>query len=124
MLEKTRGIVLQNIKYGETSIISHVYTEKLGRKSLMFKGVRAKKAKHKSNLLQNLFVLNFEIYNKEGKDLLLVKEFSNESVDISLFRLLSRLQRNRIPCSCLSSFVILVNNPVALLLHFYLGVRL
>lgn len=68
---------MQNIKYGETSIISHVYTEKLGRKSFIFKGVRAKKAKHKSNLLQNLFILDFEIYNKEGKDLLLVKEFSN-----------------------------------------------
>ena len=78
MLEKTRGIILQKIKYGDTSIISHVYTENFGRKSLLFKGVRTKKSRLKANLLQNLFILNFEIYNKEGKDLLLVKEFSNE----------------------------------------------
>jgi len=77
MLEKTRGIVLQNYKYGESSIISHVYTEVFGRKSFILKGVRSKKSKNKSNLLQNLFILNFEIYNKEGKDLLLVKEFTN-----------------------------------------------
>ncbi|MCF8378990.1 MAG: DNA repair protein RecO [Bacteroidales bacterium] len=77
MLEKTKGIILQNIKYGDTSLICHVYTENFGRKSFMFKGVRTKKSRLKSNLLQNLFVLNFEIYYKEGRDLLLVKEFSN-----------------------------------------------
>ena len=77
MLEKTRGIILQKIKYGDTSIISHIYTENFGRKSFLFKGVRTKKSRLKANLLQNLFVLNFEIYNKEGRELLMVKEFSN-----------------------------------------------
>lgn len=77
MLEKTKAIVLQKIKYGDTSLICQVYTENFGRKSFLFKGVRAKKSRQKANLLQNLFILNFEFYYKEGRDLLLVKEFSN-----------------------------------------------
>ena len=77
MLEKTKAIVLQKIKYGDTSLICQVYTENFGRKSFLFKGVRTKKSRHKANLLQNLFILNFEFYYKEGRDLFLVKEFSN-----------------------------------------------
>lgn len=77
MLEKTKGIILQRIKYGDTSLICQVYTENFGRKSFLFKGVRTKKSRLQANLLQNLFILNFEIYYKEGRDLFLVKEFSN-----------------------------------------------
>ena len=76
MLEKTRGIVLHHLKYGESSIIAHLYTEKFGRKSFMMKGVRGKKTRQKANLIQPLFILDLEFYRKEKHELQLVKEFS------------------------------------------------
>ncbi len=76
MLEKTRGIVLHHFKFGESSIITHVFTEKFGRKSFIIKGIRGRRTRHKANLIQALFVLNFEFYRKEKQDIQLVKEMS------------------------------------------------
>ncbi len=80
MLEKSKGIVLQSFKYGDTSLIAHIYTEKFGRKSFIFKGVRSRKTKQKANLIQPLIILNLDFYLKEHKDILLVKEFSRAKV--------------------------------------------
>lgn len=77
MLEKTRGIVLQSFKYGETSLICHIYTYKYGRKAFIIKGLRGNKNKHKANLFQSLFILDIEYYHKENKELLLIKEFND-----------------------------------------------
>lgn len=76
MIQKTRGIVLHSIKYGDTSLIVHLYTENYGRHFFLFKGIRNNKSKIRSNLIQPLFVLNLEAYIKEGKDLSMVKEAS------------------------------------------------
>ena len=76
MIQKSKGIVLHSIKFGDTSLIAHLYTENFGRHSFIFKGIRSKKAKIKSNIIQPLFILNLEFYFKEGKDLSLVKEAS------------------------------------------------
>ena len=76
MIQKTKGIVLHSIKYGDTSLITHLYTEHFGRHSFLFKGIRSNKSKIKSNIIQPLFILNLESYIKEGKDLSLVKEAS------------------------------------------------
>ena len=76
MIQKTKGIVLHSIKYGDTSLIAHLYTEDFGRHSFLFKGVRSNKSKIKSNIIQPIFILNLESYFKEGKDLSLVKEAS------------------------------------------------
>ena len=48
MLHKTKGIVLGHVKYGESSLIIHVYTEKFGIQSYIENGVRKAKAKQKS----------------------------------------------------------------------------
>ena len=37
MIHKTRGIVLHSVKYGETSLIAHVYTEAFGSQSYLLK---------------------------------------------------------------------------------------
>ena len=76
MLEKTRGIVLHHIRYGETSVIAHIYTETRGRQSFIFKGIRSPKSKIRPNLLQPLFILNIEAYFKETRELHLVKDIS------------------------------------------------
>ncbi len=79
-VESTQGIVLQQIKYGDTSLICQIYTKDFGRKSFLFKGIRSKKSKIHSNILQALFIINIQAYIKEGKDLSLVKEASAEFI--------------------------------------------
>ena len=75
MYHKTRGIVLHTIKYSETSVITKIYTEKLGLQSYMVKGVRAAKSKSKAALLQPLTLLEMEVSHRENKSLQFIKEF-------------------------------------------------
>lgn len=59
MLHKTRGIVLRQVKYGETSLVVTIFTELFGVQSYMVKGVRKSSATsamrashfHPSNIL-------------------------------------------------------------------------
>ncbi|NOU59909.1 DNA repair protein RecO [Marinifilum caeruleilacunae] len=74
MLHQTKGIVLNRVQYGETSLIVHVYTEKFGRQSYMVKGGRSKKSKSKSNLFRPFFLLDMEVYHREGKNIQSLKE--------------------------------------------------
>ncbi|MCK5137187.1 MAG: DNA repair protein RecO [Bacteroidales bacterium] len=74
MIRKTRGIVLHTIQYGESSLIVHCYTEQYGRQSYMIKGVRGSRKQNRANLFQPLFILDFEVYHKDSREMQLVKE--------------------------------------------------
>ena len=74
MIHKTKAIILGLVKYGETSLIVHAYTEKFGRQSYMVKGGRSKKSRTKSNLFQSLFVLDMNVSHRDGKNLQIIKE--------------------------------------------------
>ena len=76
MLQTTRGIVFQQIKYSESSLIVKVFTEELGLQSLIVKGVRSKKSKTKPALFQPLNLLNLVIDHKEGRSLQYIREIS------------------------------------------------
>ena len=65
MLFKTKGIVFQRIKYSETSIIVKIYTEIFGLQTYIVKGARSRKSKIKSNLFQNLSLLDLVVSKKE-----------------------------------------------------------
>lgn len=84
MLNKTRAIVLHQIKYSDTSIIVTIYTEKFGRQSYIINGVRSKKAKIKASIFQPLFLLNMEVYHKPKRELQRVKEVQNAFIFNSL----------------------------------------
>ncbi len=77
MLHKTRGIVLNYIKHGETSIVAHIYTELFGRQSYIINGVRSSHSKTKLNLFQPLTILNIEAYFKPKRELQRIKEVKN-----------------------------------------------
>jgi DNA repair protein RecO (recombination protein O) len=79
MLEKTRGIILHTVKYGDNSLIMTVYTEKFGRQSYMINGARSSRSKNKAGLLQPLFIVDLEIYQKKGRDLQRIKEIKISS---------------------------------------------
>jgi len=73
MLEKTRGIVLRYFKYQETSIIVHVFTEKLGLQSYIVNSVR-RKASNKIALFQPLSLLDLVVYHSDKKQIHRIKE--------------------------------------------------
>ena len=74
MLKKTRGIVLHTTKYGDSSLVVHCYTVHGGRQTFMVKGVRKSRKQNRSNLFQPLFILDFEVYHKDSREIQLVKE--------------------------------------------------
>ena len=53
MTHKTKGIVLRTVHYGETSVITSVYTELFGLQSYIVKGVR--QATEKIAIEANIF---------------------------------------------------------------------
>lgn len=77
MLVKTRGIVFRTVKYAETSVIADIYTEELGLQTYILHGVRTKKPKFHSGLLQPMSLLDLVVYGREGKELHHVKELKS-----------------------------------------------
>ena len=77
MLHKTKGIVLRTVKYGETSVIVLVFTEKFGIQSYLVNSVRTstKKGTGKANLFQPSAILDLVVYHNELKNLQRIKEF-------------------------------------------------
>ena len=59
MDDKTEGIVLQSVRYGDTSLIVKVFTRKQGLKSYMLKGAFNRGSKNRAALFQNLNVINY-----------------------------------------------------------------
>lgn len=77
MLQKTRGIVLHSLKYGETGMITTIYTEMFGRMDFLVHGTRAKKSPVKGSQLQPMYLVEVEIYHKPGRNLQHIKELKN-----------------------------------------------
>lgn len=80
MLHKTRGIVLGHIKYGDTSIISKIYTEVFGLQTYIVNGVRSKSSKNKIALFQPLTLLDMVVYHKENRDINRISEMKCNTV--------------------------------------------
>jgi DNA repair protein RecO (recombination protein O) len=76
MLEKTRGIILHQIKYTDSGIVSQLYTRKFGRQSILIKGMRNKKAGKHNIMFQPMFILDLEMYYKPSREMQSLKEFS------------------------------------------------
>ncbi|MEO9894294.1 DNA repair protein RecO [Aurantibacter sp.] len=75
MQVSTKGIVLSSIKYGDTSLISRIYTASDGLKSYLLKGVlTAKKGKLKAAYFQPLMQLEINANHKNKGTLESIKE--------------------------------------------------
>lgn len=73
--EKTRAIVIQSIRYGDSSLIVKMLTEEYGMQSYMVKGVFGSKSKFRPALFQNMTLL--DIVATSGKaSLSFLKEIS------------------------------------------------
>jgi DNA repair protein RecO (recombination protein O) len=76
MLEKTRGIILHQIKYTDSGIVAQMYTRKFGRQSFLIKGMRNRKTGKHNILFQPMFILDLELYYKASREMQTLKEFS------------------------------------------------
>lgn len=77
MIEPTRGIVLRQLKYGETSLILTVFTERFGIHAYMLKGVRSVRHKGtRTGLLQPCSLLDLVVDHRPGRQLQQLREFT------------------------------------------------
>jgi DNA repair protein RecO (recombination protein O) len=76
MLEKTRGIVLHQIKYTDSGIVAQLYTRKFGRQSFLIRGMRNKKAGKHNIQFQPMFILDLEMQYKSSHEMQTMKESS------------------------------------------------
>src|SRR5665647_2679639 len=97
MLDKTRGIILHQIKYTDSGIVSQMYTRKFGRQSFLIKGMRNKKTGKHNILFQPMFILDLEMYYKVSREMQNLKEFS---VSFTPFDIYSNIKK-----SCVAIFL-------------------
>jgi DNA repair protein RecO (recombination protein O) len=76
MIEKTRGIILNQIKYTDSGIIARLYTRKFGRQSFLIRGMRSRKSGKHNILFQPMYILDLEVSYKESREMNVMKEFS------------------------------------------------
>ncbi|MCC5946462.1 MAG: DNA repair protein RecO [Bernardetiaceae bacterium] len=71
MINKTRGIVLTCTKYGESALISRIYTEGFGLRSYILNGVRkrGRAASRKAALFQPLTQLDLVVFEQANRDI-------------------------------------------------------
>ncbi len=118
MIIQTKGIVFQSVKYGESSLVVKIFTEKEGLQSYIVKGVRGRKAKLKPSFFEPLTLLDLEVYHKSNQSLHHIKEarvdvpwhhipFSMEKQSILLFldEILYRCLREESPDTELFSWI-------------------
>lgn len=118
MIHKTRGIVLNHTRYGDTSVIVHVYTQDYGMQGYMVNGVFGSRKREKSLLLQPLNILDMEVYYKPNKEIQRIKEFrierplmvipfsqSKRAQSFLIIELLTRVLRNENANQPLFSFI-------------------
>jgi DNA repair protein RecO (recombination protein O) len=76
MLEKTKGIILHQIKYTDSGIVVQMYTRKFGRQSFLVRGMRNRKAGKHNILFQPMFILELDINYRESREMNVMREFS------------------------------------------------
>jgi DNA repair protein RecO (recombination protein O) len=74
MLKKTKGLVINYLKYKESSIIVKIFTRELGLKSYIVNSVRSAKAKSKIGFYQPLTLLDLVVYDKDKSSLNRISE--------------------------------------------------
>ena len=76
-IHNTTGLVLRNIKYGETSLITTIYTKMFGLQTYLIQGARSgRKSGIKANYFQIGQFIDITVYYKAGKNLQRLKEVS------------------------------------------------
>jgi len=85
MLQKTNGIVLRSIKYGDSSIISTIFTSLYGVQTYIIQGVRSTKARqNKAGFFQPGILLELVTYHHPQKKMQHIREYQPAYIYSSL----------------------------------------
>ncbi len=76
MLQKSKGVILHQVKYSDSGIIIQAYTREFGRQSILVRGLRSKKSGKHNALFQPLSILELVYYYKESRSVQVLKECS------------------------------------------------
>ncbi len=74
MIQKTRGIVLHQLKYSESSLIVKIYTELLGLQTYLVKGAHSKRSAFRNSHFQPMTLLDLVVYYREKHELQHIRE--------------------------------------------------
>ncbi len=76
MLDKTKGIVLRSVKYGETSLVTTIFTSAFGIQTYMVQGVRSAKGRqNKAAFFQPGTLLELVVYQQPLKNMQRLREY-------------------------------------------------
>lgn len=76
MLQKTRGIILRSVKYGDTSLVTTIFTSVYGVQTYMVQGVRSSKAsRNRAGAFQPGMLLDLVVYQQPLKNMQRIREF-------------------------------------------------
>jgi DNA repair protein RecO (recombination protein O) len=81
---RNRGIVLQAIKYSDTSLIAKIFTEEVGMQSFMVKGAYGRKSKFRPALFQPMTLVELVSNSKPNQDLHFLSEIGVEMPYMSI----------------------------------------
>jgi DNA repair protein RecO (recombination protein O) len=104
MLEKTSGIILHQLKYTDSGIVTQIYTRKFGRKSFLIRGIRNKKSGTHNIHFQPISILDLVMYYNESRGMQTIKEFSVAYAPVDIY--------SNIKKSCIAIFLGEVLNSV------------
>ena len=77
MLQKTNGIVLRSVKYGDTSLVTTIFTAQYGVQTYMVQGVRSTRAKqNRAGFFQPGVLLELVVYMQPQKNMQRIREYA------------------------------------------------
>lgn len=85
MVFQASGIVLRTVKYGETSGVVTIYTDRFGMQAYLINGIRSGGKTSKAHLYQSASLLEMQVYHNPLKNLQRVKEAKWKKVYQTLF---------------------------------------
>jgi DNA repair protein RecO (recombination protein O) len=88
MLQKTKGLVMRSVRYGETSLVVTIFTELFGVQSYMVNGVRkiSTKGATSAGMYQPGALLDLVVYHQDHKHLQRIRESAWACVYRDLYR--------------------------------------
>lgn len=85
MLQKTDGIVLRSVKYGESSLVTTIFTQQYGVQAYMVQGVRTTRSRQNhAGLFQVGNILSLVVYHQPNKNLQRLREFQARHIYTSV----------------------------------------
>ncbi len=69
MISTTRAIVLTHLRYGDSNLIVHLYTEYMGRQTVFVKGAFGKKSPARAVLFQPLHLIETDLHHRTNRQM-------------------------------------------------------